>query len=64
MLKCYRREKDTAVSSLWCNASEIVCNSGVFAEVDISAAHIAALSKKYGDYAFSARDPFKDWLDD
>lgn len=43
---------------------EIVRNSGVFAKVDISAAHIAALREKYGDYAFAARNPFKDWLDD
>lgn len=43
---------------------EIVRNSGEFTEIDISEELIAQLRLKYGDYVFSPKDPFKDWLDD
>jgi hypothetical protein len=42
---------------------EIVRNSGEFSGVDIAVGHVAELRGKYGDYVFSAKDPFKDWLD-
>lgn len=41
---------------------EIVRNSGEFANIDISHELITQLRLKYGDYVFSPKDPFKDWL--